>query len=203
MRLKIAIIGPEASGKTELAKALNAAFQGQEFQSVMTEEFARDYFAREKLPADHALTLEQMREVMKGQRAVEDAAAEGITAERGVIWIDASAIHGPLYAGMKMKDGKLAFDLFGVDEEVMDYARKGAYDAFILCVPHESLGWQDDGMRAMPDLADRKRFSDACIAFVNRFYRHSPLVPIAGGTWGEREGQAIEIAKLMLNVDSK
>ncbi len=201
--LRIAVIGPEASGKTELVKALNAAFQGQDFQSVATEEFARIYFANNGLPADYVLGIEEMRDVMRGQRALEDEAAVSITAERGVIWVDAATVHGPLYMGMKQKDGAIAFDLFGVDEEVMDYARKGGYDAFMLCVPHEALGWQDDGMRSMSDIADRKRFSDACITFTDRYYRHSPLVPIDGATWKEREEQAIGIARLMLNVDSE
>lgn len=201
--LRIAVIGPEASGKTELVKALNAAFQGQDLESVATEEFARLYFANNNLPADYALGIEEMRDVMRGQRALEDAAAEGITRARGVVWVDASTVHGPLYMGMKNKAGGIAFDLFGVDEEVMDYARKGGYDAFILCMPHEALGWQDDGMRSMPDIADRVRFSDACITFTDRFYRHAPLVPIDGATWKEREEQAVAIARLMLNVDSE
>lgn len=200
--LRIAVIGPEASGKTELVKALNVAFQGREFQSVATDEFARIYFANNNLPADYVLGIEEMRDVMRGQRALEDAAIAEITTERGVLWVDASTVHGPLFMGMKREAGGIAFDLFGVDEEVMDYASKGGYDAFMLCVPHEALGWQDDGMRSMPDIADRKRFSDACITFTDKFYRHAPLVPIAGVTWKEREEQAIAIARLMLNVDS-
>jgi nicotinamide riboside kinase len=230
--LCIAIIGPEATGKTTLADKLYRHFQGYDFASMKTEEYARRYFEERKLPADHRLNVKEMREVMQGQRAAEDAAAAGIQSERGVIWIDAGTVHGPLYAGMKYKadnglsksikdlekptskakgeagslghspndDTTLYFDLYGTDKEVMDYARKAGYDAFLLCMPHKSLGWKEDGVRSMPKLADRRRFADACGAFVERYYPHAPLVSVDAGSWKEREKQAIKIIDEWLNL---
>lgn len=193
--LRIAIIGPEATGKTTLTQSLNRYFQDRDFVSIATEEYARKYFEQKKLPADHVLSAKQMREVMKGQREAEQKAVASIHASRGVVWIDASTVHGPLYAGMKHHTPKgetksvLAFDLYDVDQEVMDYGRKGSYDAFILCMPHQDLGWQNDGLRSMPELADRIAFAEACAAFVERFYPYAPVIAIDAGSWQEREVQ--------------
>lgn len=134
-----------------------------------------------------------MREVMHGQQAAEQG--------EGLRFIDASTIHGPLYAAMTCDTaGSLAFDFKAVDAEIMDYAANGGYDAFILCQPHAALGWVDDGMRAMPKLADRHAFSHSCAAFVATYYAEKPCIVIDAGTWSAREEQAIKETKLFLSV---
>lgn len=85
--MRIAIIGPEASGKTELAQSLALHFHG-----TATEEYARRYFAEHALPADYVLQRHEMLEVMTHQHAAEQG--------EGLRFIDASCIHGPLYAAM-------------------------------------------------------------------------------------------------------
>lgn len=188
---RIAIIGPEASGKTELTK-----FLAKQFSGLATEEYARIYFAEKKLPAQHVLSLSEMRDVMHGQRLLELAA---ITQKAETVFIDASTIHGPLYAGMRRDaNGKLAFDYASVDTDVMLFATKGGYDAFIICVPHVELGWEDDGMRSMPELADRTQFAVACLAFVSEYYTEKPYMIINANTWAAREEQAVEAIKSAL-----
>lgn len=196
--LRIAIIGPEASGKTELAKKLAAHFGAGGLTSIATEEFARLYFADKKLAADHVLTVDEMREVMQGQRLMESRAASRITADRGIVWIDASTINGPLYSGMKIANGELTFDLYGVDPEVMDYAAHSGYDAFVLCEPHENLPWVDDGMRAMPELAHRRKFASGCKTFAGMYYRSAPVITVDAATWEMREKQAIDALSRLL-----
>lgn len=177
---RIAIIGPEATGKTELAETLAAFFGG-----VATEEYARFYFQQRRLPAEYVLDAEEMREVMRGQHRAEQGG--------GLRFIDASCIHGPLYAAMTRDvSGRLVFDAAGTDAEIMDYATGGGYDAFILCRPHAGLPWEDDGMRAMPDLRDRVAFADACMAFIGLHYPQKPCIVVDADDWETRTRQAIE-----------
>lgn len=183
--LRIAIIGPEASGKTELAGALARHFGG-----VATEEYARRYFAERALPADYTLSRDEMREVMAGQQTAEQG--------EGVHFIDASCIHGPLYAAMCMDGNGLRFDFAGIDPKIMDYATQGGYDAFILCRPHAALGWVDDGMRSMPGLADRNAFADACAAFIATHFANKACMVVDAQSWNARTAQAMEeVTKLM------
>lgn len=175
--LRIAIIGPEASGKTELA-----AFLARNFGGTATEEYARRYFAQRALSADYVLDTDEMREVMQGQHMAEQG--------QGVRFIDASCIHGPLYAAMHETDESLHFDFSGIDPKIMDYATHGGYDAFVLCRPHEALGWSDDGMRAMPKLSHRNAFADACAAFVATHYADKPCIVVDETSWSLRETQA-------------
>lgn len=179
--MKIALIGPEATGKTELAAAL-----AHRFGAVATEEYARRYFTERNLPADHVLSVAEMRAVMQGQQAAERE-------HPGPVFIDASTIHGALYAGMAHRQGKLAFDYAQVDEAVFAYATGGEYTGILLCMPHPALPWVDDGMRAMPDLDSRRAFALACEDFVSRYYPRVPRARIDRATWPEREAQAIEI----------
>ncbi|MCH2546082.1 MAG: AAA family ATPase [Alphaproteobacteria bacterium] len=183
--MRIAIIGPEASGKTELAATLARHFGG-----TATEEYARRYFAERALPADYALNREEMCEVMAGQQAAEQG--------EGLLFIDSSTIHGPLYAGMTHVEGKLVFDFTKIDAKIMDYATNGGYDAFVLCRPHAALGWNDDGMRAMPELEDRNAFADACAAFVARYFAGKPCIVVDAGIWQQREAQARTNVKKLL-----
>lgn len=183
--LRVAIIGPEASGKTELAKFLAATFGG-----AATEEYARRYFAERKLPADYALSAAEMREVMQGQRELEQG--------NGLLFIDASTIHGPLYAALTRKTGAMQFDYTAVDAEVMALAASAGYDAIIICYPHSKLGWVDDGMRSMPDLNDRAAFAHACEVFVAEHYADTTCMKVDAGSWPERELQAIENMKKLL-----
>jgi nicotinamide riboside kinase len=177
---RIAIIGPEASGKTELAKKLAAHFGG-----TATEEFARQYFTEKQLAADYVLSVDEMCEVMEGQQAIEKAA-------KGLAFIDASTINGPLYAGMVSHQGRVDFNLVAVDARIMAFAAEAKYDAFILCQPHEDLGWVDDGLRSMPNLIDRQRFASACKAFIEVYHEDAPCVIVSAPTWQEREAQAVE-----------
>lgn len=176
---RIAIIGPEAAGKTELAALLARHFGG-----TATEEYARRYFAEHNLPANHVLSTAEMQEVMRHQHLLEQG--------EGLRFIDASCIHGPLYSALtQAADGGIAFDFTGVERKIMDYAVQGGYDAFILCQPHESLEWEDDGMRSMPELRDRERFADACLAFIGQHHPSAPVIVVDAGTWDDRQQQAI------------
>lgn len=182
---KIAIIGPEYTGKTTLANKLAKQFEG-----TATEEYARGYFEARKLSADHVLSIGEMCEVMAGQRDAEQG--------EGLCFIDASCIHGALYAAMKENAESLWFDYESVDAKVMDYATGGKYDAIILCRPHVELEWENDGLRAMPNLITRHAFAEACHAFITEHYGEKPVIVIDKGNWPEREEQAFEAVKELL-----
>lgn len=187
--LRIAIIGPESSGKTELAKALESSFP----ETLATEEFARRYFDLHQLPADYALSREEMLAVMAGQLQTEQMVTGKCAA-----WIDASTLHGPLYFTMA-RDGQGALTFAPNQEpEMLDYAKQAGYDAFILCWPHAELTWQDDGMRAMPALEDRVCFAKACAELVQEEFPRTPLIHVDAAGWTERLQQAKEAVKRLM-----
>jgi nicotinamide riboside kinase len=178
---RISVIGPEAAGKTELAHILATQFNG-----IATEEYARVYFRQRHLAANHVLSLAEMCDVMRGQQRIEAEAS-------GVVFIDAGTVHGPIYAAMQHNaEGIATFDWQHTAPEIMDYAVNGRYDAFIICYPHKALGWQNDGMRSMPDYADRNAFADACTAFVAQHYAEKPCIVVNAATWPARAMQAID-----------
>lgn len=179
---RVAIIGPEATGKTLLAAELARAFNG-----VATPEFAREYFTTRKLNGNHQLSRAEMEEVMQGQANVEAGASARL------VLVDASCFHGIIYSAMyRGGDGKLHFDLADVSRKVMDYAHQGRYDGFILCWPDADLPWEDDPLRGLPDLQDRMHLADACYWVRRMLFPAAFCVDVRGNNWHKRTKAAID-----------
>ena len=163
---RIAVFGPESTGKTELARKLAA-----HFRAPLVEEYAR-----ERWDAQGVLTLEDMLPVAREQWRREDAAA-GIGS--GLIICDTDALTTMLWSDL----------LYGTSPEEL---RRGAekrcrgYALYLLC--DTDVPFTSDPQRCFPDPADREKCRRIWRGARER--RHLPFVEIRGD-WAAREHAAI------------
>ncbi|HEX2860712.1 MAG TPA: ATP-binding protein [Lacunisphaera sp.] len=164
--LRIAIYGPESTGKTELAGRLAA-----HFRAPLVGEYAR-----ERWDAQGALALDDMLPVAKEQWRREDAAAA--RAERLII-CDTDALTTMLWSDL----------LYGTTP---DELRRGAeqrcknYALYLLL--DIDVPFAVDPQRCFPDPNDREKAMRVWRGALER--RNLPFVLIRGG-WAERERAAI------------
>jgi NadR type nicotinamide-nucleotide adenylyltransferase len=130
--LKIAIVGPESSGKTTLCEAL-----ATHYRVPWVPEFAREYLAdRDGRYAQHDLL-----NIAHGQCAAEDA----------------SAVHAPklLVCDTDMITIRIwSEEKYGAcDRAIMDLAENRHYDHWLLCRP--DFPWEPDPLRENPHDRDR------------------------------------------------
>jgi len=163
---RIAVYGPESTGKTELAVRLAA-----HFKAPLVAEYAR-----ERWDAQGALTLEDMLPVAKEQWRREDAAAAG--AERLVI-CDTDALTTMLWSDL----------LYGTTpEELRRGAEKRCRNYALHLLLDIDLPFAPDPQRCFPDPADREKAMRVWRGALER--RGLPFALIRGsGT--ERERAAI------------
>jgi len=171
--LRIAVYGPESTGKTELAAKLAA-----HFAAPLVAEYAR-----ERWDAQGALTLEDMLPVAREQwRREDDAAAR---ADRLVI-CDTDALTTMLWSDL----------LYGTTPEEL---RRGAekrcrlYGLYLLL--DIDVPFAPDPQRCFPDPADREKAMRVWRGALER--RNLPFVWIRGD-WAERERAAIAAIEAVL-----
>ena len=164
--LRIAVFGPESTGKTELATRLAA-----HFSAPLVAEYAR-----ERWDAQGALTLEDMLPVAKEQGRREDAAAA--EAESLVI-CDTDALTTMLWSDL----------LYGTTpEELRRGAEKRCRNYALYLLLDIDLPFAPDPQRCFPDPADREKAMRVWRGALER--RGLPFVLIRGsGT--ERKRAAI------------
>jgi nicotinamide riboside kinase len=133
--LRVAIVGPESSGKSTLAVALEAALAARGMAVSRVDEYAREYYARrvyEPTMADiEAIALEQQRR--------EDAAAH--SAE--LVLCDSSALTNCIWAEVS----------FGVASELLLTLNRPQHYALTL-LARPDIVWQPDPLRSHPDQRD-------------------------------------------------
>jgi len=129
--IKVAIIGPESSGKTTLAGMLKAHYDG-----FIVNEFAREY-----LNDKSSYEEEDLLEIAKGQANFEE---EGITSDKNIVLFDTNFLVLKVWSEIKYNrchsfiEGELS-------------NRK--YDLTLLLLPN--IPWQYDPMRECPSIEDR------------------------------------------------
>ena len=97
--MKIALLGAESTGKTELAQALAAHFRAQGQAAVAVPEVLREWCAREgRTPRPE----EQLPIAQEQERRVDEAAAEG-----RIVIADTTALMVAIYSAMLFEDGTL------------------------------------------------------------------------------------------------
>jgi len=134
--IKIAIIGPESTGKTELAKGL-----AENFSAPWVPEYAREYIEKLKVPYVYddvcAIAIKQIEQ--------ENKFAENNTGNEGYVFFDTDLIIT-----------KVWFDYrFGASPDfVTERLNKGYFDFYMLCAP--DLPWEPDPVREHGD--DREFF---------------------------------------------
>lgn len=152
--LRIAVVGPESSGKSTLCSLL-----AERLEAPRVDEFARAYLGRLGRPYVEGDLLH----IARGQCAWEDAAA---LRARRLIVCDTDMITIRIWSEEK----------FGhCDRALERLARERHYDLRLLCMP--DIPWEADPLRENPH--DRDRLFDAYLAALRELAK--PFVVVGGG----------------------
>jgi len=166
---KIAITGPESTGKSWLASGLAA-----HYQTVFVPEFARGYIDR----LQRSYEYEDLLQIAKGQLSAE---AEKEKVANGLLFCDTELIVIKIWSLHKY--GKC-------HPFILEQINKQRYDLFLLC--DVDLPWQYDEQREHPHLREyffnwyRKELED---------YGFNYLV--VSGLGEDRLGSAVEAVEKM------
>lgn len=139
MRLKkIAIIGPESTGKSVLTKQLAA-----HFHTLHVEEYARHYL--ETHGTDYSLA--DLWKIAQGQMKAEDAAInECKTYGKQLLFVDTEMYVIKVWS---------EFVFNACDNRVLQQIISREYDMFLLC--NTDLPWTKDNLREYPDHETRRK----------------------------------------------
>ena len=164
---RVAIFGPESTGKTMLAERLAARLG-----APLVAEYARERWDQQ----GGVLTLEDMLPVAREQWRREDAAAGGTGR---LIICDTEALTTVLWSDL----------LYGTcPDEVRRGAEKRCRDYALYLLLDIDVPFTPDPQRCFPDPADREKCMRIWRGALDR--RHLPYELIQGD-WAQRERQAL------------
>jgi NadR type nicotinamide-nucleotide adenylyltransferase len=148
MLKKIAIIGPESTGKSTLCKQL-----AEYYHSLWCPEYAREYLS------EHGMkyTYDDLLTIAKGQVALEKRYIElAISNRHPDSNREASPSIYPLFIDTDMYVMKVWCDfVFGkCHQYILDQIAQRKYDLYLLC--NIDLPWTADDLREYPDLETRQ-----------------------------------------------
>lgn len=131
--LKIAITGPESSGKSTLTKELASVFQ-----TSFAPEYAREYLEK----TDGKYGFDDLIEIAKGQLLNEKKA---LKAASKICFFDTDMLVLKIWAQFR----------YGKIPKFIDTAfRESKIDGYLLCSP--DIPWEPDPFRESPNEAERK-----------------------------------------------
>lgn len=125
--IKIAITGPESTGKSSLTKALADHFQAKWFP-----EYAREYLTKR----DGKYQFKDLKSIAIGQ---EQRRSVDLKNEQ-IAFYDTENLVIQIWSEYKYGD---------VDPKVVDLVRKQDFDHYFLCSP-DSIAWEYDPLRENP-----------------------------------------------------
>ncbi len=171
--LRIAVYGPESTGKTELAAKLAA-----HFHAPLVPEYAR-----ERWDAQGALGLEDMLPIAHEQWRREDAAANSVgnvlRYKPGLVICDTDALTTMLWSDL----------LYGTTpDELRRGAEKRCKQYALYLLLDIDVPFAPDPQRCFPNPEDREKAMRVWRGALDR--RHLPYELIQGN-WVEREAAAI------------
>lgn len=132
--IKVAITGPEASGKSTLTKAL-----ANHFRTSYAPEFAREYLERKSGKYDR----EDLDFIIKGQIKNEEDALNNADQ---ICFFDTDML--VVYIWSSFRFGQ-------VSVEINQALKRRSYDIWLLCKP--DLPWEEDVLRESPDQNERNQ----------------------------------------------
>lgn len=160
---RVAILGPESSGKTTFARHLAARYE-----TAWAHEWARPYYEWKPPPFE----LSDMPLIARGQDAAIHAAERRA---RRILFTDTDAVTTCVWSEM----------LFGqVPHEVASIAAAQRIDLSLVLAP--DTPWVDDGQRVQPDIEVRRDF---VARLCERLRAHGREPVLLRGTWEEKEGR--------------
>lgn len=126
--IRIAITGPESTGKSALAQAL-----AEHFGTAWVPEYAREYLGK----LDRPYHYDDLLAIADGQRRAEDSLDDGT---EGFLFCDTDAL--VLYVWSTFRFGKC-------HPELNDWLEEGSYALHLLC--DVDLPWEYDPLREHPE----------------------------------------------------
>lgn len=134
--IKIAIYGPESTGKTTLAKQL-----AEHFNTVWIPEFARDYLQQKWNTQQQICEKEDLLPIAIGQTKLEN---EGLQTANKILFSDTNLMVTKVFSDIH----------YGETDPILEKAaKKHKYDLFFLT--DVDVPWQKDDLRDSPD--DREK----------------------------------------------
>ena len=167
MLKKIAIIGPESTGKSTLCEQL-----AEHYHTLWCPEYAREYLT------EHGMmyTYNDLLTIAQGQVALED---EYIELAIGNWQLAKGGIY-PLFIDTNMYVMKVWCDfVFGkCHQYILDQVAARKYDLYFLC--NVDLPWTHDELREYPDLETRQELFEIYKRIMTN--QLVPWVEISGGS---------------------
>jgi NadR type nicotinamide-nucleotide adenylyltransferase len=175
---RIAVFGPESTGKTTLAEKLAA-----HFGAPLVAEYAREFWDRHGI-----ITLEDIPAIAREQWRREDAAARhpGHEGPPPLVICDTEALTTVLWSDL----------LYGTcPDDIRRGAEKRAKNYALYLLLDIDVPWEPDPQRCFPDQADREKCLRIWRGALER--RRLPYVDIRGD-WAAREVAAIAAVENLL-----
>lgn len=170
---KIAIIGPESTGKSTLSEQL-----AQHYNTLWCPEFAREYL----LKHGSNYSYDDLLTIAKGQISLEDECAKKISS--GLLFIDTD---------MYVMKVWCEFVFNNCHRFILKEIAQRKYDLYLLC--NIDLPWVKDELREYPDLVTRKKIYNIYKDII--INQPIPWVDISGG-YDERLKKAIHAVKKII-----
>jgi len=126
--LRVAVTGPESTGKSSLAEWL-----GKTFKAPWVREYSREYLE----PRGGRYGVDDLTAIARGQLALEAEAAAG---NSPIMFCDTELTVIKIWSEHK-------YDR--VAPEIIEAHRQTTYDLYLLCYP--DLPWQPDPLRENPE----------------------------------------------------
>lgn len=170
----VVFTGPESSGKTFLAERMQRRFGG-----LVVGEYVRQFIDAEQRDTG----LADIPEIARGQLERED---RGRAERPELLLLDTHLLSNILWSR----------SLFGSCPDWLEGALlQRRYDLHLLLSPL-GVDWEADGQRCQPLLSERLRFYRDCRDWL--LAHQQPLVEVTGN-WAEREAQAVEQIRQLLD----
>ncbi len=170
--IRIAITGPESSGKSTLTK-----FLAERFQTSFADEFAREYL--EKTNGEYV--LEDLTEIAKGQLLNQKKA---INAANKICFFDTEMLVLKIWASFRFRK---------VPPFIETAFRESEIDAYLLCTP--DLPWEPDPFRESPENAERQKLFEI---YQHELDANNCTYFVVNGIDAKREERAATFVKALM-----
>jgi NadR type nicotinamide-nucleotide adenylyltransferase len=184
MLKKIAIIGPESTGKSTLCEQL-----AEHYHTLWCPEYAREYLL------EHGMdyTYDDLLAIAKGQVTMEEKFVQLAIGNRQ----SASPKANPLFIDTDMYVMKVWCEfVFGkCHQYILEQIAERKYDLYFLC--NVDLPWTHDELREYPDLGTRQKLYQIYKNIMTN--QTVPWVEISGDS-GKRLETAVRTVDVLLKV---